>query len=111
MGPKPPKHLVAFETVTFWLPCDILTLFRIGLFGAAHGRGEAKRLPLPKICYTYPTMMKLSTVESYLKNIQKIYKSRDTPLSSADISIFQRESANFAISINTDTDCILTRNL
>ena len=29
-----------------------LTLFMMGLFGAAHGWGEAKRLPLPKICHT-----------------------------------------------------------
>ena len=31
-------------------------------------------------------------------------------LSSADISIFQRKSATFAISRNTDTDCILSSN-
>ena len=29
------------------------------------------------------------------------------PLSSADISIFQRKSANFVISRNADIDCIL----
>ena len=51
----------------------------MGLFGAAHGWG-AKRLPLPKICHTYPTKMKLGTVIPYLKKIKKIYKSRDTPL-------------------------------
>ena len=34
---------------------------------------------LPKICHTYPTMMKLGTVIPYLKKIQKIYQSRDTP--------------------------------
>ena len=33
------------------------------------------------------------------------------PLSSADISIFRRKSENFAISRNTDIDCILTHNL
>ena len=33
----------------------------------------------PKICYTYPTMMKLGAVIPYLKKIQKIYKSRDRP--------------------------------
>ena len=36
--------------------------------------------PLPKICHVYPIMTKLSTVISYLKQIQKIYESRDTPL-------------------------------
>ena len=42
-------------------------------FGAVHelGRGEgagvAKRPVLPKICNTYPTMIKLGTVIPYLK--------------------------------------------
>ena len=58
-----------------------LTLFRIGFFGAAHGwAGCAKRPPLPKICHTCPTTMKLSTAIPYPKKIQKIYESRDTPL-------------------------------
>ena len=47
----------------------------MGIFGAAHGWG-GKEAPLPKICHTYSTMMKLSTLMPY----QKIYKSRDTPL-------------------------------
>ena len=53
-----------------------------GLFQAADRWGvwEAKRPPLPKICRTYPTMMKLGTVISYLKKIQKLYESRDIPL-------------------------------
>ena len=37
-----------------------------------------------RVCHTYPTMMKLGTVIPYLKKIQKIYESRDTPLSSVD---------------------------
>ena len=32
------------------------------------------------------------------------------PLRSADIIIFHRKLANFAISENTDTDCILVHN-
>ena len=36
--------------------------------------------PFPKICHTYPTMMKLGTVIPYLKEIQKMYESYDTPL-------------------------------
>ena len=39
----------------------------------------SKKSPLPKICHTYPTMMKLGTVIPYLKKIQKLYQSRDTP--------------------------------
>ena len=40
----------------------------------------AKRHPLHKIGHTHPAMMKLATVIPYLKKLQKIYESRDTPL-------------------------------
>ena len=40
----------------------------------------AKKAPLPKICHAYPTMIKVGTVIPYLKKIQKIYESCDTPL-------------------------------
>ena len=55
----------------------------MGLFGAAHGwetGGGAKKPTLPKICHAYPTTIKLGTDMPYLKKIQKMYKSRDTPL-------------------------------
>ena len=58
----------------------------MGLFGAAQGRGRGKKPPspslptFPKICHTYPTMMKYGTVIPYLNKIKKIYESRDTPL-------------------------------
>ena len=71
-----------------------LTLFRMGFFGAAHRRGGQKD-PLPKICHTHSAVMKLGTVIPYLKKIQKIYESRDTPLDSADISIFSPEISKF----------------
>ena len=80
------------------------------IFGTAHGLGVEQIGPLPKICHTYPTMMKLGTVIPYLKKIQKIYESRDTPVTSADISIFHWKSANFVISRNTDIDCILVHD-
>ena len=59
-----------------------LTLFRLGILGTAHGWwGEGViRYPLRKSCHTYPTMMKLGNVIPYLKKIEKIYKSRETPL-------------------------------
>ena len=57
-----------------------LTLFRMGFFGAAHGWGGGKKGPLPKICHTFPAVMKLGTVIPYPKKIQKIYELRDTPL-------------------------------
>ena len=74
---------------------DILTLFRMGLFKAAHERGVTKKAPHPKVCQTYPTMMKLGTVVPYLKKIQKQYKSPDTPLSFAENRIFLLEISNF----------------
>ena len=43
----------------------ILTLFRVGFFGAAHGwwggGGWGQKGPLPKICHTYPAIMKLGS--------------------------------------------------
>ena len=56
-----------------------LTLFWMGLFRAAHGWGGQKRPPIPKICHTYPTIMKLGIIIPYLRKTQKIYESRDTP--------------------------------
>ena len=54
----------------------------MGLFDAAHECGDKKVLnkALPKICHTYPSMMKLGTVIPYLKKIRKIYKPCDTSL-------------------------------
>ena len=39
--------------------------------------------------------MKLGTVIPYLKKIQKTYESRDTTLSSADMTIFSPEISKF----------------
>ena len=72
-----------------------LSLFRMGVFRAAHGWRRAKKPPLPKICHTYPTMIKLDTVISYLKKIQKYINYVTHHLSSADISIFSLEISNF----------------
>ena len=59
----------------------LLTLFRMGFFGAAHGwTGDDLFGPLSKICHTFPIIMKLGTVIPYLRKIQKMYKSRDTSL-------------------------------
>ena len=54
----------------------------MGLFEASHGwrEGGSKKAHVPKTCYKYPTMTKLCTVIPYLKILQKIFKSRDTPL-------------------------------
>ena len=67
------NQLLAFASSLFIFLNNMLTLFRMGIFGAAHGWG-----PLSKTCHTYPTTMKLCTVIPYLNKIQKTYESRDT---------------------------------
>ena len=78
-----------------------LTLFRMAFLGAAHGWGAkvgAKRSLVSKICHTYPTLMKLGTVISYLRKMQKKSINHVThPLSSADIRIFSLKISNFLV--------------
>ena len=64
-------------------------------FRAAQEWRTEKKGPHCKICHTYITLMKLGIVMPYLKKIQKIHKSSDTLLSSADVSIFSPEISNF----------------
>ena len=86
----------------------VLTLFGIGFFGAAHGWGEerGKKTLLLNICHTYPAMMKLGTVIPYLKEIKKMYESRNTSLELTS-GFFYRKSQYFTIPKNTDIDWIL----
>ena len=51
------------------VPRCSLILFKMGLFGDAHGWRGAKRPPFPNICHTYTAMMKLGTVIPYVKKI------------------------------------------
>ena len=73
-------YCAAFLEIPLQIYFFLLIIFRLGLFGAAHGSGYVNALPphMPKICLTYPTMMKISMVIPCLKKIQNIYKSRDT---------------------------------
>ena len=45
-----------------------------GCFGGCSWMGGAKRLPLPKICHTYPTMMKLGTVIPYVTHLSAFFE-------------------------------------
>ena len=72
----------------------LLTVFRMDLLGTAHGWGASKRPLVPKICHTYPTMMKLGTGILYLKKFKNIYKSSETPLKFCRHSIFSPENSN-----------------
>ena len=51
-----------------------------GPFRSYSQMGGGGKPPIPKIFHTYPKMMKLGKVISYIKNIKKIYKSRDKTL-------------------------------
>ena len=62
----------------FDIPIKTIYPIQDGLFRGCSRMGEAFLPPLPKIRHTYPTVMKLGTVITYLRNIQKMYKSRDT---------------------------------
>ena len=55
-----------------------LYLFRTGLFEAAYDGGKQKDPSLKSA--TYNTIKKLGKVISYLNDIRKLYKSRDTPV-------------------------------
>ena len=66
-----------------------LTLFRMGIFGAAHLWGTERPPSLKSV--THILQWWNLAVISYLKKIQKIYESCDTSLTSADISIFSLE--------------------
>ena len=50
----------------------------MGLFGLLTDR-EGKKALVPKICHTYPTMMKPGKIIPYVKKIRKIYKPCDIP--------------------------------
>ena len=69
--------------------------------------GVAKMPILPKICPTYPTMIKLDTFIPYLKKIQKHVNHVTHPSSSTGISIFYRKLETIVISRIADVDCIL----
>ena len=47
----------------------------LGLYRAAYGWEEGKKVPHPKICRTHPKKAKPGTVIPYLKEIQKKYES------------------------------------
>ena len=75
---------------------DLLTVL-LSDFNPAQD-GQKASPPLPKICDTYPAMMKLGRVILYPKKIQKLYELRDAhleSLSSAAISIFSPKMSKF----------------
>ena len=83
----------------------------MSFIGTADGSiGGVKKAPIPKICQTYPTNMKLDPVMPYPKKIKKNINHLTYPLTSADIIVFNRKSATFVRSRNEGIDCILIHN-
>ena len=81
------KNLLKYKLVAIDLPClhnqfiyCHITLFRMGIFWAAHGWGGGQKGSPSLKSVTHRTMMKLGTVIPYPKKIKKIYESLDTPL-------------------------------
>ena len=63
----------------------------IGVMGKGY-----KKVPLPKICKKYPTMMKIGTLIPYLNlKILKLINHVTHPLTSADMNIFSPEIIKF----------------
>ena len=86
------QYLLVFD----FLLSAFLNFFQDGLFWGCSRMGtDAKRPLLPKICHTYPTMMKLGTVDSYINKIQNYLNHVTHSISFADMSIFSPEISNF----------------
>ena len=87
------KHLI--NDLMICLKRFIFKPIQDGLFRGCLRMGGAFLAPLPKICHTSPTLIKLGTAIPYLRKTQKIYKSCTHHLSSADISIFSPGISKF----------------
>ena len=69
--------------IHYWLlffKNDNFNSIQDGPFRSSSRAGGPKRPPLPKICHTYSTMMKLCTLIPYKKKNQNTGTSHDTPL-------------------------------
>ena len=94
-----------YKTLKKWfvykvLKFCILTLFRMGFFGAVQGLEGDQKGPLPKICHTYPTMMKLGSCTLPKEDLKSIWITWHTPWLLLTSAFFYRKLANFAISRN-----------
>ena len=88
-----------------------LTLFRMSFFGAAHGWGAGKKVPPP--LHLPHTSYNDETWHSYIlpkEDPKNIWITWHTPWVLLTSAFFHRKSANFAISRNTDIDCILIQD-
>ena len=75
--------MTSYEASTVFLIAFFVIAIQMGFWGAAHkcvcgGRGQ--KSPFPKICHTYPTMMKLGTVIPFHRKLANFVKSRNTDI-------------------------------
>ena len=104
-----------YSTIFFWFACLYLpkyidaSLFRMGLFGAAHWWGGGKKASLPKIQWSYNDETWYKHV-LHKEDLKYIWITWHTPWILLTSEFFQRKSANLAISRNTNIDCILVHN-
>ena len=74
----------------------IVNLIQDWLFWCCPRIGEGQKdLPLPKICHTYPKMIKLGTVIPYLKKIQKTNGQKRYQQSATSADKFEQVNAAF----------------
>ena len=87
-----------------------LTLFRMGLFGAAHGWGEGGPLSLKSSAHILQWWNVGQFYTLPKKDSKYIWITWHTPWLLLRSGFFHWKSTKFAISRNTDIDCILVHN-
>ena len=85
---------------------EIFSLFRMGLFGAAHGLKGQKGFPPKILSYTFCNDETWHSFTLCKEDKKKHGNEVTHLLSSAEISISSPEISNFVISKNTKVDCI-----
>ena len=90
-----------------------LTLFRMGFFGAAHGWGwrVGKKVPSPyNLSHIFCNDETWHSYTLPKEDPQNIWVTSHNPWVLLTSAFFHWKSGNFAISRNTDIDCILIHN-
>ena len=95
------KSFTADVNTSCYFYSSLFNPIQNGLFRDCYGWEDwTKRFPFPKICHTYPTIMKTDTLPKEDPEISKVWALMIS-------AFFHRKPANFAISINTDIEWIL----
>ena len=89
-----PAYVTTADSESFKYKSSFLKPVQHGLFLGCSwmGEGGTKRPSFPKICHTYPTMMKLGGNYTLPKEETKNYDPHDTPL---EFCIFSLQISKF----------------